>query len=213
MMPLFSRLFVKLGGAMLAVFAAAIILIHAQPYDDSELRAFLAPPDGCPAPCWQGIRPGFTTSGEALGILAQHPWVTDITISGDTNNGIQYGSISWRWNGSQPFPAGPLDGGYLGVVRRVVRSLALQTGLVFGDLWLVMDRPEQGLFSYREWDVNTTPRIYFINYTNSQFDIFALVSCRNFWQQSSATVSLPVDATPPSDSQLISGARAASCTQ
>ncbi len=57
------------------VFLLPVLLIRAQPYDDSDLRAFLTPPEDCPAPCFMDIRPGMTTAEEAVSILDAHPWV------------------------------------------------------------------------------------------------------------------------------------------
>lgn len=92
-MPL-TRLTLKLALIPTLIFAALISLIRAQPYDDSELRAFLTPPEGCPAPCFMGIRPGTTTEEQALIILKNHKWVETVN-----NNSI---IIRWRWNGLQP---------------------------------------------------------------------------------------------------------------
>jgi hypothetical protein len=63
------------------LLALPVLLIRAQPYDDSELRAFLTPPEGCPAPCFMGIRPGVTTFDEAVTILEQHEWVNRVALS------------------------------------------------------------------------------------------------------------------------------------
>jgi len=52
--------------------------MHAQPYDDHELRQLLLP-DGCPAPCFMGIRPGVTTQDEAIKILEASDWVETLT--------------------------------------------------------------------------------------------------------------------------------------
>jgi len=41
------------------MFAVLVALAQARPHDDADLRALLLP-DGCPAPCWQGIRLGET---------------------------------------------------------------------------------------------------------------------------------------------------------
>ncbi len=60
------------------LFAACIGIIRAQPYDDSELRAFLTPPSGCAMPCFMGIRPGVTTADEAIAILEAHEWVSNV---------------------------------------------------------------------------------------------------------------------------------------
>lgn len=64
-----TRCWFRLAPPCLVFFSAVLLLIHAQPYDDSQLRAFLTPPEGCPAPCFMGIRPGITTvraGGEQL---------------------------------------------------------------------------------------------------------------------------------------------------
>src|SRR5262245_3746891 len=75
------------------LFTAILILIHAQPYDDHELRELLLPED-CPAPCFMGIRPDVTTTDEALKTLENSGWATQITHEySDT--------ISWSWNGNQ----------------------------------------------------------------------------------------------------------------
>ena len=76
------RVYLTLASVLLGLLFAAAAVIRAQPYDDSELRAFLTPPEGCPAPCFMGIRPGVTTREEALTIfmaIRQHrseQWMT-----------------------------------------------------------------------------------------------------------------------------------------
>ena len=52
---------------LFALLTAALLLIHARPYDDHELRQLLLP-DGCPAPCFMGIRPGVTKISETIDI-------------------------------------------------------------------------------------------------------------------------------------------------
>src|SRR5690606_25048567 len=80
--------------------ALTIVLIRAQPYDDSDLRAFLTPPEGCPAPCFMGIRPGVTTVEEAIAILEGHEWVTNLVVDLDTNELYPppniSGTITWE---------------------------------------------------------------------------------------------------------------------
>ena len=88
------RFLLKFGFAFTLLFAFCIALIRAQPYDDSELRAFLTPPEGCPAPCFMGIRPGVTTREDAIAILEAHEWVNEVTydVAGD---------VQWTWSGLQ----------------------------------------------------------------------------------------------------------------
>ncbi len=73
-----SRFYLRLILIPTALFTVVLILIHAQPYDDHELRELLLP-EGCPAPCFMGIRPGVTTKDEALKILRSSVWVHDLT--------------------------------------------------------------------------------------------------------------------------------------
>jgi hypothetical protein len=91
---LFTRLFFKLALIVALIFAAFIAAIRAQPYDDSELRAFLTP-EGCPAPCFMGIRPGVTTMEESLVILEGHEWVGDITPNYDDEKNLR--KLGWKW--------------------------------------------------------------------------------------------------------------------
>jgi hypothetical protein len=203
----FSRLVLKPCLALLVGFAALIGLVHLQPQDFSSLLALVTPPEGCAPPCWQGIRPGETTADEAVAILEVHPWVTDISISGYLSDGRQQGSISWRWNGAQPFPVETGDGGYLGINQRVVQSITLETGVRFGDLWLLLDQPEQGAFSY----VGTVgvPRGYMVKYRNNHVTILAEVNCRRFWEREN--VILFSATHPETGGYNLMRAREASC--
>ena len=72
------RFYLRLSLLPLTLFSAVLLLIHAQPYDDHDLRQLLLP-EGCPAPCFMGIRPGVTTEDEALKILRSSGWVRDLT--------------------------------------------------------------------------------------------------------------------------------------
>ncbi len=61
MIRLYGRLFI-LG---LLVFTTLLLLIHAQSYDDHELRELLMP-EGCSSPCFMGIKAGVTTVENAV---------------------------------------------------------------------------------------------------------------------------------------------------
>ena len=60
-----SRFSLRFALLPLAFFTAVLLLIHAQPYDDHDLRQLLMP-EGCPAPCFMGIRPGVTMVAEII---------------------------------------------------------------------------------------------------------------------------------------------------
>jgi len=87
------RFYLRLIFIPVLIFTLVLILIRARPYDDHGLRKLLLP-EGCPSPCFMGIRPGVTTGEEAIRILKMSGWVTQVTQ--DLN------VISWTWNGKQP---------------------------------------------------------------------------------------------------------------
>jgi hypothetical protein len=90
----------------LVIFATALLLIHAQPYDDHELRDLLLPED-CPAPCFMGIRPGVTTEDEAIAIIRASEWIDHDSINiletkaySNSTLGEPSTLIEWRWTHS-----------------------------------------------------------------------------------------------------------------
>jgi hypothetical protein len=99
-----SRIYCKLTLLSFTVFAAVMLLIRAQPYDDHELRALLMP-ENCAMPCFMGIRPGVTTMDEAVKLLKVSGWVGEIQ---DFPNGLE-----WKWNGFQPAIFRDGFGGYV----------------------------------------------------------------------------------------------------
>lgn len=126
-------------------FAAAIGVIHARPYDDSGLRAFLAPPVDCSPPCFMGIRLGRMTTGQAIEWLNQHPWVDRVILS-ERFGATQRGFIGWQWNGKQPAWMTTDHRASLWVRSHVVRLVRVQTRIAFGDLWLLLRNPPLGTF-------------------------------------------------------------------
>jgi len=139
-MPL-TRFAVKLTLLPALIFAALIGLIRSQPYDDSQLRAFLTPPDGCPAPCFMGIRPGVTTADEAIAILENHHWVGNITIN--RNHAQHIRSIEWRWSGQKPSLL--RDGAFLVIDadQMLVRSIDIPTYLPLASVMTSAANPEK----------------------------------------------------------------------
>jgi hypothetical protein len=62
----------------------------------TQAAALLQPPDDCPPPCWQGIRPGSTSSGDGIERLKHLPWVTNLSV---IQGIVSYDSIvRWSWN-------------------------------------------------------------------------------------------------------------------
>ena len=77
------------------LFTAVLLIIHSQPYDNLQQRQLLFP-DGCPAPCFMGIRPGVTSVDEAIQILQSSGWTADIQIQPTSR------WIIVRWNEQAP---------------------------------------------------------------------------------------------------------------
>jgi hypothetical protein len=128
------------------LFTSVIGLIHARPYHDDSLQTFLTPTPDCPAPCWQGIRPGTTTVAEALDILESHRWI-DHVIMTERYGATRDGFISWAWGGEPPAPIDRRASGAMWVEDDIVRSVRIPTTIPFGALWLLFDRPQRGAFS------------------------------------------------------------------
>ncbi len=124
------------------LFAACIAVIHAQPHDDHALRDLLAPPDGCPMPCFMGIRPGTTTTREAVAILRAHEWIGETTIL--YNRAGQVYLIQWSWSGTQPRLVDASKLAHLYARDNIVYSITTPTRVPFGDIWLTLGRPDRG---------------------------------------------------------------------
>jgi hypothetical protein len=92
----------RVGGlAWILIIAHTALLgvVRLFPYSRLDLRntaEMLLPPEGCPAPCFMGIRPEVTTRAEALAILENHAWVEQIVPSGDL---VEF---SWVWSNDAP---------------------------------------------------------------------------------------------------------------
>ncbi len=167
------------------LFAVCIGLIHAQPYDDTELRALLTPRDNCPMPCFMGIRPGITSSYEAVGILEAHKWVDEVRVA---YHGVTQfpDSVDWSWNGSEPDLISYTYGGfphpaYLGVRQGTVEFISIPTVISLGDLWLVWGAPDEFRFTTVEGDANSPVITVYVNgYTRYNFWVNGSVRCPYF---------------------------------
>jgi hypothetical protein len=122
------------------LFAGALAAIHAQPYGDASLRAFLADA-ACAAPCFIGIQPGVTDLTTLQAILDAHPWIEGYRYA--RGMALDSGFLSWTWSGAQPAFIDSGIEGKLWVQDARVQWLEVATRFSFGDLWL-MQRPDGG---------------------------------------------------------------------
>ncbi len=191
------RLVGRVALLVLGVTVMPLLLMRAAPYSSSAVGEFFAA--SCTLmPCWQGIRPGETTTHQALAILRGHRWVTDISEVDEPRTVLIY----WSWSRDYPF-ADTLTQQQSIVIAYdgIVQQIYLSTGLPLGDLWLTFGEPDYGSLSY----VYEIRRVRMDNTT--MFDRVGIaatasvytdcvVDYPNFWR---APVDLWLQKAPPRD--------------
>ena len=164
-LPHFYRRFALLP---FAVFTISVLLIHAQPYEDHQLRQLLL--EGCPAPCFMGIRPGVTSQEEAEKVLNESKWVEKITFVSSTY-------ISWTWSGQQPDWINQAFDGSLSLYNDRVIDVQFGTLLRFGNILLGMGA--NGLLQQTEYQ----PRryaLYSISYLEYGLRFDFSMDCKHY---------------------------------
>lgn len=139
--------FLRLAIWLSVLWFLPMLVIRAQPYDDTAVRALLSPPEACPSPCFMGIRPGSMTIWDALDVLRVHGWVGEVENYEFENfqnpDGTVTLVVNWDWSGAQsPFidPASP--GGVWVLDDRIV-SIDVETELRLGDIKLSLGLPDR----------------------------------------------------------------------
>jgi hypothetical protein len=135
---LMTQLYLRLMLIPTALFTAALLLIRTQPYDNPDLHQLLLP-DGCPAPCFIGIRPGVTTSEETLKLLEASQWIGEIDNSVIDN---EQGFIRWDWSDHKPNWISANTKGKIWIAEHVVETITLFTDFRLGETQLVLGLPE-----------------------------------------------------------------------
>jgi hypothetical protein len=139
------RFYLRLALIPVALFTAALLVIHAQSYDDHELRELLLP-EGCPAPCFMGIHPGVTTVDEAMELLKKSGWVEiespDLISERDTSQ------LRLPFNDNQPaviYADQPLILIFQNAKPNVIMQIFidLQNTVTLGDLYLILGKPSR----------------------------------------------------------------------
>lgn len=127
------------AAALLSLLLLTLVtVIRAQPYDDTQLRRFLLPPDGCAAPCFLGAQPGAAVD-PAVADLAAHDWVAEVSESADF--------YDIAWSGMQPNFVNAGGSNYLFAPLDRVMLIRLQTRLRLGDIMLALGRPDSVFLS------------------------------------------------------------------
>lgn len=133
------RYYLHLALIPIALFTLALLLIHAQPYDDHELRESLLP-DSCPAPCFMGIRPGVTTADDAAAILKSSKWIRKLVDV--TGYGTQLRNLTWDWSDQKPTWIGDTARGNAHAAGGYVTSVTIETHFNLGAVRLAFGLPD-----------------------------------------------------------------------
>ncbi len=147
--------------------ALLIGAIRAQPYDDSELRAFLFP-EGCSVACIMGIRPSVTTRDEAVVTLREHHWVEKVDQD-------DFG-ISWEWSDkAPPFINLSIPGNArVNTSKQVIDVVRVASTVPLSDFLLFFGHPLQG-----DYSINGRFPGYVISaiYPNRLMSLYVTSSC------------------------------------
>ncbi len=92
-------LLLRFAAGLTGLFSFVLVIMRLIPFDDGQVRAFMAASENCRGECLFGIHPGTTTLGESLDFLYVHPWVESVQLTAPGNG---YGQIRWAWSGQQP---------------------------------------------------------------------------------------------------------------
>jgi hypothetical protein len=152
---------------LIGLSSLPVLLIRAQPYDDSDLRAFLTPPDGCPTPCFIYIRPGSTTYMQSVQILQAHQWVEQLGSRQSLSPGIFF--MSWMWNDTQPFLAQGDFENYIFSQRNIITSITIKTHIAVIELWWLYGQP-----AWVHWMETHDAQLYY-TFAYPQYDVYASV--------------------------------------
>jgi hypothetical protein len=183
-----SRIYFKIALPLFGMFIliTGVIYARSSPYDDRDLRALLTP-DGCPAPCIMGIRPGVTTAYEAVQKLQENPWVKDLQVNRNSDGAMV--SAQWEWNGKQPSLIPSQSPAFLlfsmtdeGAI--FIDKMTLTTSVPIAYAYLLMGQPN----TLQSWAADKTPpdAVVGANYRDHFFTVWSVVPCPmtkfTFWE-------------------------------
>ncbi|MEP7291025.1 MAG: hypothetical protein ABI835_04545 [Chloroflexota bacterium] len=180
-------IWVKMTLGLLALLTGLVGAARLLPYAEHPLQRLIAPPPGCPVPCWQGIRPDTTSYQDAIDLLEHNPNIIRI----DTRQVINASSprylwyIYWEWHDDSGDPIT----GSLTVQTGIVRQVRIYKRIPFGLLWVLLGEPAQGAFVgrliYHDQQPVTLPIYHLAGYPDSGITVQTDSSCGRFWWQPS----------------------------
>jgi hypothetical protein len=152
------------------VLGALIVGVSALAHDAdyfTQVEATFAPGEGCPAPCFAGIRPGITSVDDAVDILKAHEWVAAVDV---TDRQMLRVAIDWTWSGQQPdFITGE---GHIELWNNTVQSISIPTRISYSDFLNAFGSPQQAQLDYL---------FHYLSYDSAGITARAEIVCRNLW--------------------------------
>jgi hypothetical protein len=176
---------VRAAGCMTLLLVTPILLIRAQPYDNSALRSVLMP-DGCAPPCFMGLRPGESTLNEAIRFFEQRPnahFVLQRPVAYNVSDDTAV--LYWREDGS------PINGS-LSFEKGRLMELMVQ-GLQLQEIWLALGEPDSAQMAleliYTDGtNIFSRPTAHIGYYRSARMRVQTPSTCLAFWQQLSYIV-------------------------
>jgi hypothetical protein len=153
------RLLFRPALALTILLALSVVLMRAQPAEDTSIRQFLSPDGDCAALCLLGLRPGVTTVGQAMNQLRSHEWVSSTHMNA---TGRGYADIEWQWSGQQPDIIDPSrpgrvtfywdrdeDDGRRQLTDMLIETVSIHTRIRFYEAQMSFGLPDTGTAAYR----------------------------------------------------------------
>ena len=180
-----ATIWVRVTLGLLALLTGLVGAVRLLPYAEHPLQQLIVPPEGCTAPCWQGIRPNQTAYEDAILLLEGNPHIINI----DTRQSINALSpkyiwyIYWTWQDE----AGDRINGSLSVQTGLVRTIRIYKSIPFGLLWALLGAPDQGAFvgtlTYNDQQPMTLPLYHVAGFPVNGITAQTESSCARFWWQ------------------------------
>jgi hypothetical protein len=146
------RAVLKVAVVLTVCFGSSLILIRAQSYHDRTRPAVIQ--EDCPAPCFMGIRPDYTSMRRAVSIIESHDWIAPgVGFPSQVRNAVFYDAavprirIQWRWSDTLPSWVNMTEPGQLTFEDREVRDLTINTNLALGEIFLAFGNPNRMQFT------------------------------------------------------------------
>jgi hypothetical protein len=139
----------RLATLMTLILTLPILVIRAGHFENRATSGLVQ--ENCLAPCFMGIRPGWTSMRDTYYLLAAHDWVANsaqefpslLRESSLIGAGIPRTMVRWRWSAQQPDWIDEAVQGAVILQDRDVLSIHIETSLLLGEIILAFGHPDE----------------------------------------------------------------------